>query len=71
MPRLWDLTPLNDLRRDPRHVACQCDAGALDPEVWTFFSPGIDYRIRARTSDADQAHRSGLLLAVGDPGVGP
>jgi hypothetical protein len=41
---LWDLAPLNELRRDMVREACTRAGGSLNESTWNFYAPGVSYQ---------------------------
>jgi hypothetical protein len=41
---LWDLTPLEELRRNAVRVACARAGGPLNKATWEVYAPGVNYQ---------------------------
>ncbi|MGH3845102.1 MAG: hypothetical protein ACRDS0_27285, partial [Pseudonocardiaceae bacterium] len=40
---LWDLTPIEELRRNAVKEACIRAGGSLDQTTWNVYAPGVSY----------------------------
>ena len=41
---LWDLSPIDQLRRETVQEACFRAGGSLDQATWSFYAPGVNYQ---------------------------